>query len=350
MRIVLTAPIEEPVPPVKYGGTELVVSNLAEEMIRLGHEVYLLASGDSQTSAQLVPLIPTSLRKMYRPSEIDTWRNVLKVTQLAKVLQEIKRLQPDVVYNHQGWRLAPFIPLIDCPVFTTIHGPLNTPQEEFTYRHYPKTPLISISLNQRLAMPKLNWVKNIYNGIDIRLFPLSKAKNRDYFAFLGRVSPEKGLKEICLMIKNTQHKLKIAAKVDTVDVPYFEQEIKPLIDGQQIEFIGEIGPKQKARFLQKAKGLLLWLNWEEPFGLVVIEALACGTPVIVNRRGAMSEIMSNGKTGFLVSNLLEMQTQLDQVERISSKVCRQQVLDRFTARKMTTAYLSLATEKNNYLL
>lgn len=220
---------------------------------------------------------------------------------------------------------------------------MSTLQEQYTYEHFPNHNYVSISNNQRLAMPDLNWVKTVYNGIDTSQFSIN-APQRDYFAFLGRSSPNKGLKEICTLIKKTKHKLKIAAKVDTADQAYFNQEIKPLIDGKQIEFIGEIGPADKNEFLGKAKGLLLWLNWEEPFGLVVTEAMACGTPVIVNKRGAMPEIVVNGKTGFLVDSLDEMQQRLDEVKTIKASDCRQHVETNFSQTKMADDYIDLAME------
>lgn len=342
MRIILAAPIEEPVPPAKYGGTELVVYNLCQEMVNRGHEVFLLASGDSQTSAQLIPLAPISLRKAYKAPEIDAYRNVYKIISIARCLKEVQNLQPDILFNHIGWRLAPFIQFINCPVYTTIHGPLDTVPERFTYEQYPLTSLISISDNQRLAMPQLNWEKTIYNGIDLNQFIAPSHNDRSYFAFLGRTSPEKGLKEICQMIKKTRHHLKIAAKVDSVDMPYFKKEVEPLIDGKQIEFIGEIGPDQKATFLQNAQGLLLWLNWEEPFGLVVVEAMASGTPVIVNRRGAMPELILDGQTGYLVNTLEEMKNSLDKVDLLRPENCRRHVLKHFSAQRMTSDYLALA--------
>jgi len=348
MRIVLLAPIEEPVPPAKYGGTELVVHNLTEEMVKKGHEVYLLAAGDSQTTANLIPLVPQSLRQQYSIEEIDKWRNVIKITQVAAGLKEIHRLQPDIVYNHQGWRFVPFIQFMSCPVYTTIHGPLTSPSEQKVYTDFPDTPLISISDNQRKAMAERNWVKTIYNGINLADFPTIKlTTDKEYFAFLGRTSPEKGLKEICQMIKKTSYKLKIAAKIDTVDLPYYQTEIAPLIDGHQIEYIGEIGPKEKNDFLSKAKALLLWLNWEEPFGLVVVEAMASGTPVIVNSRGSMPELIVPGINGFLVETIDQMQDKLNLVSQLSATECRQHVEKHFSATKMTEEYLELAGKMSN---
>lgn len=343
MRIVQVAPLEEPVPPKTYGGTELVVYNLVEEMTKLGHEVFLLGTGDSHSSAHLVPIVPVSLRKAYPPPADTAWRNYLKLYHLSTILKQIRDLEPDVVHNHFGWRLLPFVSFIDCPVFTTMHGPLGSEYEQYGYQNNPDANYVSISNNQRKAMPQLNWVETIYNGIDVSAFPVGKGK-RDYFVFLGRTSPEKGLKEICQMIKTTSHRLKIAAKVDVVDREYFENEVSPLIDGKQIEFIGEVDHQGKTKLLAKAKALLLWLNWEEPFGLVVPEANACGTPVIVNPRGSMPELIQPGENGFLVSSLDEMKSKLDEVDRIDPKKCRSIVESRFSSKIMAKAYVHLASE------
>lgn len=347
MRIVQIAPFEEPVPPRKYGGTELVVYNIVQEMTRLGHEVYLIAAGDSKVNANLIPIVEKSLRDMYPSEELDKWRNFLKFFKMGEILQKIREINPDIVHNHLNWRMLVFSDFIDCPMYTTIHGPISSFHERYTYEHYPDANYISISENQRKAMPDINWVKTIYNGIDVKRFNVGEKNDRDYFAFLGRTSPEKGLKEICLMIKKTSHRLKIAAKVDTVDNKYFEQEIKPLIDGSQIEFIGEIGPDEKSDFLGKAKGLLLWLNWEEPFGLVVTEAMACGTPVIVNKRGSMPELIEDKKTGFLVDSMEEMRHFLDKVDGINPQTCREHVENKFSSVIMAKEYLKLAGKLTN---
>lgn len=347
MRIVQIAPFEEPVPPKKYGGTELVVYNIVEEMTRLGHEVYLIAAGDSQTSGHLIPIVEKSLRETYSVEEIDTWRNFLKFFKMGEILKKIREINPDIVHNHLNWRLLVFSDFIDCPMYTTIHGPITSIHERYTYAQFPNANYISISNNQRKAMPNINWVKTIYNGIDMKRFEVNEHKDRDYFAFLGRTSQEKGLREICKMIKKTKYKLKIAAKVDAADKKYFEQEIKPLIDDKQIEFIGEIGPEEKNDFLRNAKALLLWLNWEEPFGLVVTEAMACGTPVIVNKRGSMPELVKDGETGFLVDSLAEMQKCLDQVNGIDPVACREHVANNFSSVIMAKEYLRLAGKLTN---
>ncbi len=344
MKILHIAPFEEQVPPVKYGGTELVVYNIIEEQVRLGHEVYLIASGDSHTSAKLIPVMPKSLRATYSPEEIDKWREFMKIFQIPKIIRTINEIKPDIVHNHFAWRFVQFHDFINSPMYSTIHGPLTSNKERYTYDYYKDQNYISISDNQRKAMPDLNWCGTVYNGIQVEKFEFNENAGRDYFAFLGRTSPEKGLKEICELIKKTKYKLKIAAKVDTVDVEYFEKEIKPLIDGDQIEFIGEVDHKAKVKFLKNAKELLLWLNWEEPFGLVIIESMACGTPVIVNKRGSMPELVVDGKTGFLVDSLDEMKDKMGEVSKINNKDCRIHVEENFSSVKMTKDYLTLANK------
>lgn len=321
-----------------------MIHNIVEEQVKRGHEVYLLASGDSQTSATLVPIMRRSLRAAYSLEEIDTWREFLKIYAIRDILLQIKKIQPDIVHNHYAWRLLQFSPFIPAPVLHTMHSSLTSFKEKYVYERNQSENFVSISDNQRKAMPYLNWVKTVYNGIEMSQFSLKKPAEREYFAFLGRTSPEKGLAEIVQMISKTKYKLKIAAKIDAVDLQYFEQKVKPYIDGKQIEYIGEIGPEKKPEFLARAKGLLLWLNWEEPFGLVVAEAMAAGTPVIVNRRGSMPELIKSGKTGFLIDTLEEMQSALDQVGSIQAQDCRQHVQENFSVEKMVTDYLDLASE------
>lgn len=343
MKYLLVAPIEEPVPPRKYGGTELVIYNLAEQLVEDGHEVTLLATGDSITSAELVEAIPMSLRRKY-PSdeELEQWRAYYKFNYVPKILKTIEEVKPDIVHNHYSWRLLAFADFINVPIMTTSHGPITSLHEKETYRAHAKLPYVSISDNQRLACPEINWVGTVYNGIDVDAFEVGPAlEDREYFAFLGRTSPEKGLKEICEMIRRTDKKLKIAAKVDPVDVAYFEEEIEPLVDGEQIEFIGEIGHEEKVEFLKHAKALLLWLNWEEPFGLVVAEAMACGTPVIVNPRGSMPELLTP-EVGFLVGSLDEMKNCLNTVGTIDPKACVTHVKKHFSSESMARGYIELA--------
>lgn len=341
MRIVEIAAIEEKVPPEKYGGTELVVHNVTEGLVEAGHEVYLLASGDSETSAKLIPLLPKSIRAMYGPEEIEHWRDYLKVAALADILKRVREIKPDIVHNHLNWRLLLFSDLLDCPMMNTMHGPLTSLRERETYRAHSHANYISISDNQRKAMPELNWLRTVYNGIDVEQFDFQETKG-DYFAFLGRTSPEKGVEEICRMIRGTKHKLKIAAKVDPVDRHYFDNYVKPYIDGDQIEFVGEVDHAGKNALLKNAKALLLWLNWEEPFGLVVPEANACGTPVITNYRGAMPELIKEGVNGFLADSIEGMESYLDRAQEIQPVACREHVKASFSKEKMVKDYIEVA--------
>lgn len=342
MKIVQVAPLEEPVPPKTYGGTELVVYNVIEEMVKLGHEVHLLGTGDSHTSAHLVPIVEESIRNAKTPHNTEQWRNFMKIFHIPTILKVIKELKPDIVHNHCSWRILQFADFIECPMFTTVHGSIASPHERYTFEKYKTQNFVSISDNQRLAMPEINWLGTVYNGIDVDAFTLNKKDDRAYFAFLGRTSPEKGLKEICLMIKKTNHVLKIAAKIDAVDREYFEKEIQPLIDGKQIQFIGEVNHTQKVEFLKNAKALLLWLNWEEPFGLVVVEAMACGTPVIVNKRGSMPEIVVDTKTGFLINTIDDMLAAIEKIQTIKPQACYDHVAKHFSAKKMAQSYVDLA--------
>lgn len=309
MRILHISPLEEQVPPIKYGGTELVVRNIIEAQVAAGHEVFLMASGDSQTSAQLIPLVEKALRVDYGTPEKKYLRDFYKIYKLGAVLKHVGEIKPDIVHNHMQWRLLQFAEVIKQPLVSTMHGPLTGEIERIVYQDMADQNYISISQNQRLAMPDLNWVGNVYNGLDLSVYPaaekLPTADQRGYFAFLGRMSPEKGVAEICQLIKQTDFKLKIAAKIDVADLEYYETQVKPLIDGKQIEYIGEIDHAGKVELLSHAKALLLWQNWEEPFGMVFIESMACGAPVITNHRGSASEVVAAG-SGVVVDTLEQM--------------------------------------------
>lgn len=345
MKIALLAPFEESVPPYKYGGTELIVYYLAQ-ILSKKHSVFLLATGDSKTKANLVPIFPRSIRKEKISQDIQI-RESLKYVGTAKVVQELKKINPDIIHNHLGWRFLPFVPFFKIPVLTTLHGPLNIPYQQFVYSQFKNFPFVSISNSQRKPFKVLNFVATVYNGIDVKQFNFNDKPKGDYFAFLARMSPEKGPLQAIQAAKKAGIKLKMAAKVDIVDKIYFERKIKPLIDGKQIRFIGEIGAKEKNEFLKNAKGLLCPLQWEEPFGLFMIEAMACGTPVIAFNRGSVPEIIKNGETGFICkpNDLNSMVKAIKKVYQMPEKeyskmryLCRKHVEKNFTAEKMVSEY------------
>jgi glycosyltransferase involved in cell wall biosynthesis len=342
MKIALLAPFEEPVPPKKYGGTELVAYNLAEELTKMGHDVTLFASGDSQTSAKLAKCTPAAVRTQ-REARNNLTRIALNYQGLAVAIKLINEGKFDIVHNHIGWQALLFDNIIEAPIITTLHGTLADPTENQMYKSVKKSPFISISDSQRRHSKILNYVGTVYNGIDLDGFDYS-TKPGEYLAFLGRICHDKGPRYAIEIAKSTGHKLIIAAKVDPVDEKYFEQVIEPLIDGDQIQFIGEVDHPGKVELLKNAKALLSPLQWDEPFGLVNIEAMACGTPVIAINRGSMPEIIIDGETGYLCSNVDEMVDRVGQVDGISRATARKHVEDNFSSRLMAERYLAAYKE------
>jgi len=357
MRIAIISTLEEQVPPPKYGGIELVVANLANLLVERGHKIYLLASGDSFTKAELIPIFPRALRKESEANNLDL-REQLKYLSIARIIETLKKLRVDIIHSHIGWRMAPFVSHLKSPTVITLHGPLNVPKIQYIYRMFPDIPYVSISNAQRKYLPELNYVATIYNGINLSQFDFN-LHPKDYFAFLGRISPEKGTWEAIVAAKKAKVKLKIAAKIDMVDKEYFENKIKPLIDGKQIKFIGEIGPEEKKLFLKNAKALLAPIQWEEPFGLYFIEAMASGTPVIAFKRGSVPEIVVDGKTGFVIkpfdknkkTNFKDFVEAIKKINQIDRQQCRKRVEKHFTSEKMVENYEKLfykLTKKNNF--
>jgi glycosyltransferase involved in cell wall biosynthesis len=340
MKIVEIASFEEPIPPLKYGGIELVVHNVTEGLVAAGHEVYLLASGDSHTSAHLVPYLPKSLREMYPFEELSFWRDFHNFYLTGQMVERIKEIKPDIVHNHTGWRLMAFSGVLDCPMISTIHHPLTIRKHLEMFKRFPDANYVSISDSQRKPMQNLNWVGTVYNGIDVTAFEFSDVK-QDYFAFLGRVSPEKGLGALVQMFKKTPYKLKIAAKLDPADQAYYETEVKPYIDGEKIQFLGEVDHNGKNELLKNAKASVTWLNRDEPFGLAYTESMACGTPVIINPLGSPSELIVDGKTGFLVNTLSEMEDRLSRIDEIDPRDCRDRVAAHFSQEAMVRGYLRI---------
>lgn len=337
MKIAILAPFEESVPPKKYGGTELVVYNLTEQLIRMGNDVTLLASGDSKTSAGLEAIFPQSIRSLSNSQDMKI-RDTLKYMGIGKIISYLRKNKFDVIHNHIGWRILPFQDVVDSPMVTTLHGPLDVPYQKKVYGAYKNSNFISISLNQRLPMPQLNYIANVYNGIETEKFRFNN-KPEDYFVFLGRMSPEKGPVQAIEIARKAGVRLLMAAKVDLVDKNFFETQVRPLIDGEQIKFIGEVNHKEKVELLGNAKALIAPIQWEEPFGLFFIEAMICGTPVITMRRGSTSEIIINNKTGFICETVDEASEKIKMMEEIKRKDCHNHVKNNFSSEKMAKEYM-----------
>jgi len=339
MKIAIAAPVEERVPPIKYGGTELVVYNLIERLVAMGHEVTLLANGESKTSAKLIPVFKRSLRSMseYHDTQI---KEVYKFMSVGKVISHLHRENFDIIHNHIGWRMILFEGGLDFPMVTTLHGPMDIPYQQVTFNEYKNSRYISISLAQRSPMPDLNYVSNVYNGIDVSKFKFFP-NPQDYFVFLARMSPTKGPVQAIQIAKKAGVKLIMAAKVDATDEEYFKKEVEPLIDNEQIKFIGEVDHAEKVELLGNAKALIAPIQWEEPFGLFFIEAMICGTPVISMRRGSVPEIILDKKTGFICDSLDEAVEKIKDVGLINRRFCREHVKKNFSSEIMAQNYVAV---------
>jgi glycosyltransferase involved in cell wall biosynthesis len=331
MKIAQIAPLVESVPPTLYGGTERVVSWLTEELVAQGHDVTLFASGDSRTSAKLVPVVERALRLDHRVRDCQPYNSIM----LDTVAQSAGEF--DVLHFHIDYVHYPIFRDIPNRTLTTLHGRLDLPDIEPIYKAFPQMPLVSISDQQRLPMPPVNWTGTVYHGMPLDLFRLS-ATHEGYLAFLGRISPEKRPDRAIAIAKATGIPLKIAAKVDAVDRKYFEAEIEPLLDHPLIEFIGEIGEKEKQEFIGNARALLFPIDWPEPFGLVMIEAMACGTPVIAFRCGSVPEIMDDGVTGSIVDTIEQAIDAVNRIDTIPREGVRKRFEERFAAPIMARHY------------
>ncbi len=334
MRIAQVAPLYESVPPKTYGGTERVVSWLTEELVRVGHEVTLFASGDSMTTARLVPCCPQSLR--LSTDCID--QTAHHFVQLEKVLQEKDEF--DLIHFHTDYLHFPISSREDYLSVTTLHGRLDIPDLVPLYEIYAPMPVISISNAQRDPLPHLHWQGTAYHGFPPETYkPYTKPGK--YLAFLGRTSPEKGLDKAIDIAKKLGMPLKVAAKIDKVDQDYFDSCIKPALDCKDIEFLGEIGYPDKNKFLGEAIALLFPICWPEPFGIVMIEAMACGTPVIAYPFGSVPEVMRDGVSGFIVPDLDGAVEAVKKIDQLDRKQIRKYFEQRFTAARMAQDYLRI---------
>ena len=347
MRIAQIAPLYESVPPKLYGGTERVVAHLTDELVRRGHEVVLFASGDSKTAAELVSCRDVALRL---DSDLS-WDIPAHLSMLAEVRNRAHEF--DVLHFHLECIHLPFFSDRIEQTLTTMHGRQDISDLGTLHRHYPNYPLVSISDSQRRSLPHLNWVKTIHHGYPKSQYTFSPAARGTYLAFLGRISPEKGLDQAIEISRQTDIPLRIAAKIDRADKEYFEARIEPLLKSSGIEFIGEIAENEKSEFLGGALALLFPISWPEPFGLVMIEAMACGTPVVAFPRGSVPEIVDHGVTGFLVESVKEAVAAVREIHTINRATVRAVFERRFSvdvmAKNYERAYAEIQTMWDRHL-
>src|SRR5712672_3141225 len=337
MRIAQVAPLTEAVPPKLYGGTERVVCWLTEELVALGHDVTLFASGDSHTSAKLDAIWPKALRLDGAIRD----PNALHMMMLERVRRQAGEF--DILHFHLDYYPFSLFSRQATPFVTTLHGRLDLPEHQPVFDVFSSVPVVSISNAQRRPLPHAHWVKTIHHGLPSRLLMPSHVK-RDYLAFLGRIAPEKAVDRAIHIAHRCGIPLKIAAKVDNADRDYFEAQIRPLLDSPLIEYLGEIGDHEKSNFLSGAMALLATIDWPEPFGLVMIEAMACGTPVIAFNRGSVPEVIDDGLTGFIVHDEATAIAAVDRLGELDCQTVRQTFERRFTARRMAEDYLDLYEE------
>jgi len=334
MNIAQVSPLWESVPPRCYGGTERIVSYITEELVRLGHDVTLFASGDSRTAARLEPICPQALR-------LNT--GICNVSAPLTLLQERAfRLQNDfdIIHSHLDFVGFPLARRCSVPVVTTLHGRLDLAEYVPLFREFAERPLVSISDAQRRPLPWANWEATVYHGLPCDLYSYHPQPGK-YLAFLGRIAREKRLDHAIEIAKRVGLPLRIAAKVDPTDRNYFHSEIEPLLDHPLVEYVGELTDAEKDDFLGEAYALIAPFDWPEPFGLVFIESLACGTPVLAYRRGSIPEIIDDGVTGFVCDHLGKMADAVERVSLLDRHRCRQAFEERFTVERMVQDYLKV---------
>lgn len=327
------APLAVRVPPAAYGGTERVVSILTEELVRRGHEVTLFAAGGSQTSARLRAGSAAPLWEIDKPDQVG-----YAILQAEDVVEHSGEF--DVIHSHVDSLLWPFVSRLAAPLVTTLHGSLELPLERALLRHFGGQPLVSISDSQRKPVRdlELNWIATIHHGLPPAAFPARGEGDGGYLLFLGRIAPEKGPVIAIRAAQRARIPLKIAARVGPEDRRYFEDAVAPLLSDPLVEWLGEVAEQEKIELLRHAVALLLPVQWDEPFGMVFIEALACGTPVISSRRGSLPELVRQGVNGFLVEGGDALVEACRAAGRLSRGACRESAADRFSAARMTGAY------------
>jgi glycosyltransferase involved in cell wall biosynthesis len=334
MKIAQVSPLYESVPPKSYGGTERVVSYLTEELVAMGHQVTLFASGDSETAARLIPCTSESLR--LRRHCVDQLAHHFAM--LQEVVDRVNEF--DIVHFHVDYLHFPVSRLMGIPHITTLHGRLDLPDLVPLYRKFQDMPVISISHSQRRHLNWIGWIGNVYHGLPERHLKLG-AGCGGYLAFLGRISPEKRVDRAIEIALRVGLPLKIAAKVDRVDREYYLARIKPLLANPSIEYIGEITEEQKSGFLGDAAAYLFPIDWPEPFGLTMIEAMACGTPTIGFRCGSVPEIITHGVSGLIVDTVLQAVAAVEKALTMDRTACRKEFEARFTASRMAADYVRL---------
>ncbi|HET7086555.1 MAG TPA: glycosyltransferase family 4 protein [Rhizomicrobium sp.] len=334
MKIAQIAPLVESVPPTLYGGTERVVSWLTEELVAQGHEVALFASGDSRTKARLEAVVPKSLRLAGIHNSLPF--NILMLDRVFGRQDEF-----DVLHFHIDFFHYPMFRRMAQRTLTTVHGRQDLPELPDIYRAFPHMPLVSISDHQRLPVPPVNWQGTVHHGLPEDLFKEGEGEG-GYLAFLGRICADKGILPAIEISRRAGLPLKVAAKVDPADKDYFEEQVKPVLDASpHVEFIGEIGDSQKQEFLGRAKALLFPIDWPEPFGLVMIESMACGTPVIAFARGSVPEVIENGLTGFVAENVDQAVEAVGRLDGLFRPTIRARFEERFSVKAMAREYLRI---------
>jgi glycosyltransferase involved in cell wall biosynthesis len=333
VRIAQIAPIIERVPPTKYGGTERVVSALTEELVRRGHEVTLFATGDSITSATLASIYPRALREAKLKDVYGS--NVWSLFNIGKAYE--RQDEFDIIHDHSGFISLPTANLATPPVIMTCHGPF-TPENRHIYRELRRPYLVTIS-NAQATVPGLHYAGTVYNGLDLEPYPFSE-ENDGYLLFVGRISPEKGLHIAIQIALNVNMPLIIAAKLDESDRAYFTQYVEPFLS-KKITWIGEVDEEERNQLMSRAFCMIHAATWREPFGLTLIEAMACGCPVLGTNMGSIPELIAHGTSGFVLDTVEEMIDAVFEVEKLSRRACRAHVLERFTTKQMTDGYEEL---------